>query len=787
MYAHTKNLRGALRDAKEVAKGEIQDRTVKEILAGSTASPSMTSTEISSNRSIFSEVTATLISPVRLLAQKYGRSVGYYAAIAFATAVIFLCVMKIWRTDPHIAVNDVGDCLFVQVLAKSVQSGWWWWIPALSAPFGLDLVDVGVACNLDFVFFKAFGLFTSSPGLIVNLYWLVSVVLSSITAAFCLKRMAVESRVAATLGILYALSPWTYWRNTPHVLLALYMVPFCVLFVFLVLRGEIQSKPNGLQRGLLIALFLMGFEHTYIPFFAAFLVISALIFRFIADRKDLSVRLASLGLCSLLVGTALNLLPTGIYRFEHGSLPEIKIPLESEMYGLKLRHLVTPVTDHPFRPFRKFAERAYGGGFLYENENRASQLGTTGTIGLFILIGYCLLGLAHPKGRQRWTELKPLAFIVLTSFFLATIGGLGTIFSLFVSPVIRAYARISIFILFASLAAVGVISSRYIARVSASRRVSMVLLNFILVLWVSLGVVDQKTGAALVAGYDVNRAAFVTVDEFVRRIEPTMKPGAAIFQLPFTGFINDGKPGEMQVYDHARGFLHTQKLKFTWGALTGRNKDWWRMTAELPIPDLLRVIKAAGFSGIWIDRAGYPDGAAAMIESLESQALDKPIRSADDRLWFFRVHATEEPRLLPADANDLRRLALQPIELTWSTGFYPEEQDPSGIRRWHWSTGSAELQIENPLNEPRKIVLSTRLSSLEPLPVPLQVLFQGQKTIFRVDRREMPILLPLNLSPHQKVTISFKYPGNPRSVAGDPRRFGFSAINTVAREVHTRR
>ena len=56
-----------------------------------------------------------------------------------------------------------------------------------------------------------------------------------------------------------------------------------------------------------------------------------------------------------------------------------------------------------------------------------------------------------------------------------------------------------------------------------------------------------------------------------------------------------------------RPYLHSKTLRWSWGAMSRRNDNWTKVTAELPLHQLIERISFAGFGGLLIDREGYKD------------------------------------------------------------------------------------------------------------------------------------------------------------------------------------
>jgi phosphoglycerol transferase len=92
---------------------------------------------------------------------------------------------------------------------------------------------------------------------------------------------------------------------------------------------------------------------------------------------------------------------------------------------------------------------------------------------------------------------------------------------------------------------------------------------------------------------------------FINQLESRLPAGTMVFQLPHTEFPVERGHERMFVYDQARAYLHSKTLRWLWGAMTGRNHDWAKVTAELPLHEFIERIIFAGFGGVMIDRYGY--------------------------------------------------------------------------------------------------------------------------------------------------------------------------------------
>src|SRR5262249_61713276 len=77
-------------------------------------------------------------------------------------------------------------------------------------------------------------------------------------------------------------------------------------------------------------------------------------------------------------------------------------------------------------------------------------------------------------------------------------------------------------------------------------------------------------------------------------------------------------------------------VRWRYGAMAGRDGDpWSRRVASLEPAPLVQPLLDAGFSGIYLDRAGYPDHATGLETELERLLDPEPLISSDQKRVFF--------------------------------------------------------------------------------------------------------------------------------------------------------
>jgi phosphoglycerol transferase len=196
------------------------------------------------------------------------------------------------------------------------------------------------------------------------------------------------------------------------------------------------------------------------------------------------------------------------------------------------------------------------------------------------------------------------------------------------------------------------------------------------------------------------KTEFLSDREFVRQIESVVPGGGMIFQLPVQIFP------EGESYEHLKGYLHSDKLRWSYGAMRGRDgANWQAMVAAMPVNEMIDTVATAGFSGVWIDRAFYPDGGAAIESAISTQLQTRPLLSPTQRRSFFDLSGRRKQ--LSGDPEK----ALNPLLAKWQNGFWDLEGAPED--NWRWCSTAGELRIENRLTRERQVIIEMTISSLK--------------------------------------------------------------------------
>ena len=599
------------------------------------------------------------------------RTVAFYASHVAASVLALASVPALRELPLRVPITYERDGLFLTVLTKAIAEDGLRHATGFGAPFGTDLVDWPLAMWLPFAQLSALTRLLGEPGTALNLYWMATIVVAGLCATWALRRLRLGAGLAFVLGLLYAFQPYAFYRNVEHVNLSFPFVPLLALLCLRVAGTRPQDEDQRERVLTLLACLAQGFSYVYYSVFTcALLVAAAPIGCWRTGRPRLALR-ALLAIALLGGSTLVTVAPSLSYWRAHGHNPDLdyKPPRETDTYGLKLRHLLVPIAEHPLAPWRALADKVEAVDFPGDNENVLSKLGTIGGLGLLALLGL-LLARAAGAAPPLPEPLPGAAALTLASLLLSNVGGLVSFFSVFVTPDIRCWGRIVVLLSFFCLLAAGSLLTTVARRLPAALRRTVPASSALVLLLVG-GLLDVVPHHRLATLREGTVEAFDDERAFVREIERRLPAGAMVFQLPaMTVPVDRATFPPMQYYDPGRMWLHSRSLRWSWGAMIGRNHDWGRAVDALPLPNRLRTLALSGFSGLQVDRWGYTGSPRPRFEDLEREleALlgARPLVSASGRYSFFGIETYRralEAQLGPGHVAHLRQrlLADMPI------------------------------------------------------------------------------------------------------------------------------
>jgi hypothetical protein len=448
-------------------------------------------------------------------------------------------------------------------------------------------------------------------------------------------------------GVAYGLSHYAFQRGLHHLTLTYYWhIPLCLLVAWWCAAPDgLEIRSSRFAVGLAIAL-VTGLQSPYYTYiFLQFLGFAAL-------AQVLNRRSWRKVAAPLLLGTACATavlwmqVDTITYLAEHGRNPQaVQRPYRGlELYALKPLDLFMPPPGHR-------STRARALALAYRNDEAKKPLFPggepfsqyLGLVGIGSLLALGLVSVRRAMGPARRSppvEALGVAWVLAYS----AIGGVNAILGQAGLTLFRCTNRYSVVVLGLAL----LFAVRALSRLNLSRVPGMTAMVFLipLICWDQLPPRETDARVAALESQVVSDAAFT------KAMETTLVPAAMVFQLPVMSFPEFGPIQQMTDYDHLRPYLHSARLRYSYGTMKGRGRDLWQLpVSQLPPAEMIAALERYGFSAIYVNRSGYADRGAALVAGLKAAGRPEVIESPDRDLICVVLHPSPTPELPPIEGG----------------------------------------------------------------------------------------------------------------------------------------
>lgn len=624
--------------------------------------------------------------------------VWYIGGILFSLLFISIA-LKLWKYDFNVPFwyRD-GDNIQSALWVKRLKDGFFL-NEYLGAPFASLQVDFplyGDALNLAIE--RLILALTKSVGMTVNVFYLMLFPLTFCTSFFVMRKCDIDRIFALSGSLLYTFLPYRFLRGTAHIYLSNFsFIPFTIYFCMMIYtRQELKIRRKDLIYFLSIVPFV-ALSGIYYAFFSCFFIALSIVLRYFKDRKVSMYGVFLILEIIVLIGIAM--VPTVWLLMKYGSNTEapVRSALEAEVYGLKITQFFIPNTSHGIGLLEKLIK--FYSQAPVPNEG-SEYLGIAGAIGLLISL-FCSFTY-HGNNEC----LKLTSKLNLAAILLATVGGFSSLFALIISPQIRAYNRISVFIGFFAIMTISIVLTNVYEK---KQHHTLILLFSVLLTLFSL--VEQSSfdkGQLQLCADD-----FYSDEAFVREIESYASDGAMIYQYPYYKFPETPPSNNMGDYALARGYLHSKTLRWSYGDYKGRNADLWnRSLSEKPVEEQIEIIGLLGFEGIYIDQYAYTEEELTELrQTIENVIGDTVCFTSDnERLCFYGLKDYKNKiNNLYSDESIEKARAQELCTSLYSTGFSSQEGSEDEI--WRWCDKKGELLLYNPTKYTVHITFSAKAYS----------------------------------------------------------------------------
>ena len=380
--------------------------------------------------------------------------------------------MRVWRGELDVPWWNGGDGLYELMRVKGVlDHGSLLSNPDLGAPFGQHLQDFPDSKPLQYVLIWMLGRGTSDPAVVGNVFFLLGFGLVAATAFVVLRWFGLSRAVCCACALLFSLSPYHFQHNEATLSLsAYYGVPLGAYLILAVLSGRrlfatVDGRHGAVRRwGSRISILtaaacvVIGLLDTYYAVFTIIVVIAATAVGF-RDRLTAGS------------GRGIRGRRAGLRRVARRPEPEPGRPGRARPQPGRRRARPTRErgvqlhADLADAPDRRTSDRSPGavrapGEQPDHGGHEPASIGLIASLGLaWLLLVALSLSLTGARRRldPRHGALAAAAVFVL---LLGTTGGISGLIAWGVTPQIRTWSRLAVFVAFFALAAVGLLLDR---------------------------------------------------------------------------------------------------------------------------------------------------------------------------------------------------------------------------------------------------------------------------------------------------------------------------------------
>ena len=642
----------------------------------------------------------------------------------------------------------------------------------LAAPYSANYSDWPMGLTIEIQpggwLIKLFGLAVGA-----NLYLILCHVAAGLSMFLSLRFMKCSALWATVCAIAFGLCPYLFYRNFAHITLVntAYLIPIICAAIWHFLTNSPEHMGKREFFFVILLSFLMGTQSPYYSAPYLWALFAAGVFWWINLKKFKPVFLYGSAIAIFAGGFLLGFAPALIHSLAEGKnfLAVNRAYANLQVVALRPIEMFLPGSESGI-PILKQLSAFYENQCIFRKsfehcESMAAYLGLVGCLGFLLLIGIAIYFILSRQQNKIpgwfWFALFLIAFSV--------VGGLNGFLGLGKFYFLRGTNRYSIYILAISLIFLAVFLS---SNSLLSRKwIRWGVAAFLLLLACAEPLLPNLLGAKLpISGF----GKIESDKKFAVDLEKSLPERSMVFNYPVIELPERG------TYAYFRPTFFTDKIRYSFGALTGRARETWQLDVEkLPLNQMIEQLSEYGFSGILIykgeDLSDEQKVAAHQAADFFNQNNYSSISSPAGDFEFFAFNPNPNPvfpAVRPMYVNNWWSTQIQPAGFTNDSG-----GEESG---WRWSThASARVEAFNEQPVPRRLILRGR--AIGTTESGLQI-FIKQKMVFSgkipSDRSIEFSTNPIEVGGHKAVRFELKSDQKP--VVREGRKFSFAVSELEA-------
>jgi len=510
---------------------------------------------------------------------------------------------NLWRTD--VDVSD-GVYFFNQVdlypslaAVKSFITNGSFSSTRLSFPDGYDSAGFPTpSSQSQFLILKFCSFFSSSSGMVLNLYWFLSIALTYSAVFMLLQRVGGISWFALIGSVTFALSPAVYGREPLFSQLGYTSVVACLYLIY-----EISKGRNFRSRELIFGGLVIGSFGMYGAIFSLIVTLLVLLISLCGKSRRQSEALAKFLLfqfafvCLLFY---LSIRSSLSYWKIHDRAPVLTRTLEQiESWPFRLIDSLVMPNYSSFIPSflqrSNFVPSSHFGEGVY-------TFGPFGFVAIAVSIYYLLRigGIAEKNYDEHSNASRIFSSLLVLLCLFSTLGGPFPAISGIIDFPIKSWERMEVVVSLVSLVVLSqvftnpvFIRKRRIAVRNQSLLLSAVVVSVGIGLWSAQPIGVFNNGSAAISRWDREHSLFQKLDKEYGNIN--------LLQLPKMTFPEGPPIGGVAPYSDFIPYFHSNTLRLTAGEITNGDDFNSQYSLGGSFIELINKLGQLPFDGVIID------------------------------------------------------------------------------------------------------------------------------------------------------------------------------------------
>lgn len=556
---------------------------------------------------------------------------------------------RLWEKDFHTPIvysggDGVGALVTIQ---KAIQGRGFFDFDFFCAPYGETLYSQDYF--FQYILIKFITIFTSDVGVVSNIFWIFTYILTAITTYIFLKKLGCTWPTIIVGSTIYNFLPYHYFRLEHFWLMGYYIVPLVGYMVLEMLEEQKAEPDKKGKKEFLIRIFfafMIGLNGLYYSVFSI-MVLSITLFYTLLYKKRRCVISKYLTDCIGIAIPIVILYVIPLVIFGAGEVSNISSGRDISQintFGLNLALLFLPIPGHRIPLLNDFTQYCYEQMNVF-TENYMVSLGLVLGVGTVVAVLFAFKKTEIGKWQDR---IRDFGILTLIIFIVATAGGLDNFIGIFISASIRCYNRLSIFIALFAAATVCLLLEQ-IRKWSGKCKWNYLFVSICAAIAV-IGVLDttspmfskyetyEITEQEYICNYDDIKEEYDNDIEFFEKVNMELDEQKMLFIAPYnsdlTKFWEDG------YFHRIKTFVVQPEIQTSYSFFDEDFASWWTNLSETEMETQMKLMAVLGYSGILIDKTSFA-GENQMYDYIDSLNgyIDESslITSANGNLCFYSI------------------------------------------------------------------------------------------------------------------------------------------------------